>query len=173
MPFSPIFTVSQSAEAPTTCIFTDSSTGSDVLITSRRIYITDSGGNAVVPAGTSTAYISWAYGTNPLTVLNLILVDTAVSVTVQWLDVSNAVLYEDDDSFCLAQNNKQFFYYLIQQQGLTPSIVQDANYFSNLAMYWTNIIGAIQAIEDASDLAGSQNCLNRATEMMTNESKYF
>ena len=49
MSFSPAFTASQSAATPSTVVFTDTSTGSDGSIASRRIYVTDNNGNAVVP----------------------------------------------------------------------------------------------------------------------------
>lgn len=173
MPLSPSFVVSQSAETPASVTFTDDSSGSDVLVVSRRITITDSNGDPVVPSGTVTDYIDWPLATNPLTVTDLLTADIAVNILVEWLDASNIALYEEDADFCLAEFNKQFFYYLIQQQALTPGIVQDANYYSNLCQYWINIIGAIQVVEDAADLSASQNCLNRATNFMTNESLYF
>lgn len=172
MPFSPSFTVGQNIETPAYVVFTDDSTGSDVLVISRRIYVTDSQGDPVVPSGTTTDYISWPLATNPLTV-NLLTEDTAVNVLVQWLDVSNAMLYEDDDDFCLEEFNNQNFVYLIQQQGLSPSVVQDTTYFSNLCQYYINIIGANTMVEDALDLAGSQNCLNRATNMLNNQTYFF
>lgn len=171
--FSPSFVVGQSAETPANVVFTDDSAGSDVLITSRRIYITDSQGNPVVPSGTSTSYILWPLATNPLTVSNLLTTDLAVNIDVQWLDVSNAVLYEEDADYCLAEFNKQFFYYLIQQQALKPGIIQDNAYYTNLCQYWINIIGAIQTVENAADLSGAQNCLNIATNFMNNQNLYF
>lgn len=173
MPLSPAFTVSQSAATPADVTFEDTSTGSDVAITQRRIYVTDNNGDAVVPTGTSTSYIAWAYATNPLAVSDLLTEDLAVTIVVQWLNVSNTVLYSSSEVFCLRQFNIQEFISLIQDQALSPSVVQDTNYFSNLCQYWVNITGANVMVENAEDLSGSQNCLNRATEMLTNETKYF
>lgn len=173
MSFSPSFTCGASPSDPAAVVFTDDSVGSDVLILARRIYVTDNDGNAVVPSGTSTAYIEWPYATNPLTVLNLLTQDTACNVDVQWLGAGNVVLYETDNDFCFREFNIQQFIYLIQNQALTPGIVQDANYISNLCQYWINIVGGNTMVEDAEDLSGSQNCLNRATEFLQNESKYF
>lgn len=173
MPFTPSFTVAQSAATPANCTIEDDSSGSDAAITSRRIYITDNAGNYIVPSGTSTDYIAWPLATNPITIEDLLTVDLSVLILVQWLDVSNAVLYDEQNEFCLREFNKQQFIYLIQNQALYPGIVQDANYFSNLCQYWINIVGANTMVEDAADLSGSQNCLNRATEMLQDESKYF
>ena len=173
MSFSPSFSASQSAASPSTVVFTDDSTGSDGNIVSRRIYCTDYAGNAIIPSGTSTAYIAWPLATNPITVSNLLPNDEACNSNIQWLDSGNNVLYETDADFCFAENNKQFFYYLLQQLALAPQTLQDANYSSNLALYWTYITGAINAIEIGDDLANSQNLLNLATNMLTNQSLYF
>lgn len=172
MPLSPAFTVGQSVTAPYNVVFTDTSTGSDVAVVSRRIYVTNSQGAYVVQSGNSNDYITWPLATNPITV-DLLDEDIAVNVLVQWLDAGNAVLYELDNDYCLREFNIQQFIYLIQQQALTPGVVQDTNYYSNLSQYWINIVGANVMIEDASDLAGSQNCLNRATYYLTNESNFF
>jgi hypothetical protein len=173
MSFSPSFTVGQSVVSPGSVVFTDDSSGSDSNIVSRRITITDSQGAYVVPPGTTTNYISWALATNPITIASLLQVDTSVNILVQWLDSSNAELYSDNNDYCLEEFNIQNFIYLIQNQGLYPGVVQDTNYFSNLCQYWINIIGADTMIVEAEDLAGSQNCLNRATYMLQNQSKFF
>ena len=173
MSFSPSFTAAQSAATPTSVVFTDDSTGSDGPIASRRIYVTDNNGNAVVPSGTSTSYISWPLATNPLTVTGLLPNDMACNVLLEWLDSGGTVLYDTNEDFCFAENNKQFYYYLLQQLALTPGILQDANYSSNLSTYWTYITGAIEAVTLGSDLSNSQNLLNLATAMMTNQSFNF
>lgn len=173
MSLSPAFSISQSVATPSDVTFTDDSSGSDSNITQRRIYVTDNNGNAVVPSGTSTSYIAWPYASNPLTVLDLLEEDLAVTIVIQWLDVSNTVLYSSTDTFCLRAFNKQEFISLIQDQALSPSVVQDTNYFQNLCQYWINIVGGNTMIEDAADLSGSQKCLNRATDMLNNEAKYF
>jgi hypothetical protein len=173
MAFSPSFTVSQDLSNPGAVTLTDDSSGSDAEITQRRVYFTDESGNYIVPSGTSTDYVLWPLATNPITINSLLQVDTSVNILVEWLNVSNAVLYDDNNDFCLRAYNKQQFVYLIQQQALNPGIVQDGNYYSNLCQYWINIQGANTMVVDAEDLSGSQNCLNRATEMLQNESKYF
>lgn len=173
MPFTPSFVVSQSAETPSSVTFTDDSSGSDVLILSRRIYITDSAGNPVVPEGTTTDYIAWALATNPITVENLLPNDLDVNIEVTWNGAGGAELYSEEAAYPLNENNKQFFFYLMQQQALVPGIVQDSNYFSNLAQYWTNIVASINVTENTAVIAAGQNCIDRATYMMQNESLFF
>lgn len=172
MAFSPSFTVSASAASPSTVVFTDDSSGSDVLILARRIYVTDYAGNPIVQSVNSNAYLDWPLATNPIS-FDLLTQNTAVNVLVQWLGAADAVLYEDDNDFCLREYAIQFFIYLIQNQALTPGIVQDANYFSNLALFYVNMQGAETMIVDAADLAASQNCLNRCTLMQNDQSFFF
>lgn len=173
MAFSPAFTVSQSAATPANVTLTDTSTGSDVSITQRRVYITDNNGNYLVPSGTSTDYIQWAYATNPLLIEDLLTQDQAVTILVQWLDSGDNVLYSASNYYCLREFNKQNFISIIQAQALSPGIVQDTTYFGNLCEYWINITGANVLVEDAGDLSGSQNCLNRATNIANNDTYFF
>lgn len=172
MSFSPAFTVSQSAATPNIIVLQDTSTGVDASITQRRIYITDNEGAYIVPSGTSTDYIVWPLATNPIS-LNVLTQDTAANIFVEWLDVSNTVLYDDDEDYPLIEYGKQFYFYLIQQLALNPSTYQDSNYASNLALFWTYIIGAINAINIGSSLSASQALMNKETDMQNNQSKYF
>lgn len=172
MPYSQNFTVSQTSANPAFVIITDTSTGSDPAIDSRRIYITDSNGNPVVPSGTTTSYILWDLIDNPIS-LDLLTQDMALNIRVDWLDSTNTVLYTLNNNYCLSEFNKQFLYYLIQLQSLTYNIIQDNNYWGNVGILWTNIIGAINAVEIGNDITASQACLNRATYMAQNQDYYF
>lgn len=172
MPIVPAITVAQSPLAPENVILTDTSSGSDASITSRRAYIQDSEGNYLVESGVVTDYNVWALATNPIT-LDVLTTDTAVTITIQWLDVSNNVLYSFDDEYCLAEFNKGFLYYLEQQLSLNPGIQQDANYDANVSIFWSNIRGALNAVSTGDDIAASQACLNRCNNMRLNQTFYF
>jgi hypothetical protein len=172
MPFVQNFSISQTPSNPALVIAEDTSTGADAAIVSRRITFTDSAGNTVVPSGTSTSYVAWALATNPITI-TLLTSDMAFNITVQWLDVSNTVLYTKSETYCLAEYNKSYLYYLIAQQAQAYPIIQDTNYWSNVGIFWVNIIGAIKAVELANDIASSQASLNRSTFMQQNANLYF
>lgn len=176
MAYSQNFTVAQTSANPAYIIITDTSTPPNDYATynivSRRITIKDSNGDYIVPAGTTTNYIPWSLLDNPIS-LNVLTQDTAVNVMVEWLDSSSAVLYELNNNYCLTEYNKQFLYYLIQLQSLTFNVIQDNNYWGNVGMLWTNIIGAINSVEIADDIFSSQVCLNRATFMAQNQSTFF
>lgn len=172
MALTPAFTIAQSALNPALVVATDTSGGVDAAISQRRIYVQQGNGTYLVPSGVSTDYTAWPYASSSIS-LNILTVDIGAAITVQWLDVSNAILYTLTQEFPLSYFNKNFLYFLLQQQALSPGIIQDATYFSNLATYWMNITGGIQAITIGADIAASQNCFNRATEMMQNPAKYF
>tara|TARA_R110000868_G_scaffold236848_1_gene490903 strand:- start:2645 stop:3163 length:519 start_codon:yes stop_codon:yes gene_type:complete len=172
MSFTPSFQVGQNSLYPNIVVVIDNSTGSDFAITQRRVYVQDSAGNYLVPEGTTTDYTQWNIGDASIS-LNILTEDMAVSVRVDWLDVSNTILYTLTQQFCLALYSKQFFYYLIQLQGLTPSIPADTNYNNSMALFWATVNGAINAVTLASDISASQNSLNRATFMRLNQSLFF
>ncbi len=174
MSFSPSIAVGQVGTNPALVVITDNSSGSDVLIISRKITFTNSAGGNPVPSGTTTSFVAWPLATNPISVnLGASNLDAALSIRVDWLNAAGTSIYDFTQEYPLERYNKNFFVYLLQQQALNPSIVQDTNYYSNLSQYYINIIGGIAMVEDADDIAGSQNCINRATYMMQNQSKFF
>jgi len=172
MPYSQNFTVAQTSANPAYIIITDTSTGTDAFIVSRRITITDSNGDYVVPAGVTTNYIDWPLLDNPIS-LNILTQDMALNIMVEWLYAGAVVEYDLNNNYCFSEYNKQFLYYLIQLQSLTYNIIQDNNYWGNVSTFWINIIGAINSVAIADDIFASQVCLNRATFMAQNQATYF
>lgn len=175
MAISPAFTISQSALTPAVITAVDTSTGTYGTITARRIYFQNSQGNYLTTGGTistTPTYLDWPLA-NVTQSFSVLTEDAALAITVIWVNSGGTTVNELTQLYCLSRFNRNFFYYLIQQQGLTPGILQDTTYFSAISTYWMNIIGAINAVEDGADIAGSQNCLNRATFMQQNQNDYF
>ena len=173
MPYSQNFSVAQTPANPAFVIITDTTTSGPIPgLDVRRIYIQDSNGNYIVPTGVTTNYIVWDLGDNPIS-LDILTEDKAVNIKVEWLDSSDVVICDLDNNYCLSQYNKQFLYYLIQLQSLNYNIIQDNNYWGNVGIFWTNIIGAINSVEIGNDIFASQTCLNRATFMAQNQDIYF
>lgn len=168
---TPSFTVAQSASFPNIIVVTDTSTNITGTITQRRIFVQNAQGEYLTGDGTVN-YTAWPLADSSIT-LDILTEDTAANILVQWLDVSNAVVESLDANYALAEYGKQFLYYLVQLQGLTPGIYQDTNYSGNLAIFWTNVIGGINAIEDGNDLAAAQNCFNRENYMRINQNLFF
>ena len=109
MPLSPNFTASQNSGTPNLIFLTDTSTGSDGTITKRRIYLLQSDGTYLVPAGTATNYIEWAL-VDVTTSLNVLIQDTALSINVEWLTASNVVVANKTTSFAFKAYNETFYY---------------------------------------------------------------
>lgn len=172
MPLTPNFTVSQIPATPSNITLTDTSTGSDPAIASRRVYVETSQGTFLVPTNVSTDYSVWPYPTPGIT-LDLLTEDQAVNVRVTWVDSFGNLLYQKNTNYCFSQYNQQYFYYLVQVQSQTYNIIQDNRYWQNMTVYYANIIGAIKAVELGNDIFGSQECLNRATFMKTNALNFF
>lgn len=172
MSFSPSIVVSQSALTPSNVTILDDSAGSDGAITKRRVYVQNAQGTYLVPSGTTTDYTQWALVDTSI-VLNILTQDECVNIIVQWLSVTNVVLYTYENQYALSEYNKQFLVYLVSAQGLTPGVVQDSNYSGNIAVFWTNVIAGINQVEFAADIAGGQACFNRATFMRLNQANYF
>jgi len=165
------FSVSQSAIAPANIVVTDTSTGSDAAVTQRRVFVQDAYGNYLTGNGTIN-YTYWSYADQSIT-LDILSGDLAANVLVEWLDVSNNVLYTDNNNYPFPQFGKQFFVYLVQNQGLTPGVYWDMDYAANLSAFWANLVAGINQVEEGNDIAGAQNCFNRTNEMRENEAKYF
>lgn len=170
--FIPNFTVAQTPSAPGVLKFTDTSTGDDMSIDDRRIYMVTYNNKFLVPAGTTTNYTVWDLIDSTIN-LDVLKEDIAVTVTVEWVDAFGNALYSKSVNYCFSEFNKQFFYYLIQLQAHNYNVIQDNYYWGNAGIYWTNIVGADNAIVIGNDLGASQACLNRANMMKANQEKYF
>lgn len=172
MPFVPSITISQSPLAPAEITATDASTGSDGAITARRIFFQTSAAIYLKETGVSTDYNLWPLANSSQT-FNVLLEDKALLITVNWVDVSGVTLYTYSQLYCLDQFNKQFFYYLIGLQAMTPTVLSDNPYSTNMARLWVNIKGAEQSIEIGADISGSQACLNRATALQNSQTIFY
>ncbi len=171
MPLDPSIQVSQSAISPSVVTITDNSSGSDVSIVARRVFVSDAYGNYLTGNGTVN-YTEWPLVQTSIS-LDILLQDTAVNILVNWVDVSGNTVETYNNNYPLSQFGKQFFFYLIQQQGLQPSTYQDSNYSGNLAIFWSNIVGGDNAVSYGNSIAAAQECYNREILMQQNESMYF
>jgi len=172
MPLSPNFTASQNSGTPNLIFLTDTSTGSDGTITKRRIYLLQSNGTYLVPAGTATNYIEWAL-VDVTTSLNVLIQDTALSITVQWLTASNVVVATKTTSFAFTAYNETFYYGLTESQVANANLTASTNWYQTKMILRVELDSAYQAISFASDIFSAQAALNRATFISTNQSYFF
>lgn len=178
MALSPNFSASQNYGTPNIITLTDTSTGSDVTITKRRIYLLQSNGEYLVPNGTATEYIEWNM-TNTTTReplnkdLNVLTQDTALTITVQWLTSSNTIVVSKTTSFAFTAYNETFYYGLTESQVANSNLTASTNWYQNKMILRVELDSATQAISFASDIFSAQAALNRATYISTNSSYFF
>lgn len=178
MPISPSFTASQSSGTPNIITLTDTSTGTDTAVVSRRIYLLQSNGTYLVPEGTTTSYIAWPITNTstraPLTAaLNVLTQDTALSIRVDWLSVTNAVLYTSSNTFAFVAYNMTFFYGLTESQVANPNLTASTNWYQTKLNLLVLVDSAKQSIAFASDIVSAQQSLNEATYISTNQAYFF
>lgn len=172
---TPNFSASQNSGSPESPTFTDISTGSDSAITQRRLYLLQSDGTYLVPSGTTTSYIQWAYADTSITPSNILTQDTALSATVDWLDINNTVLYTKTIAFGFDAFGWNFYYGLTQTQVpiTNPSVALSINYYYNKMVLRVLLDSAEQAISYASDIYSAQICFDSETFMIQNASFNF
>jgi len=174
MALTPLFNCVQSSGLPNRIVATDSSTGSDVNITQRRIFLLKADGTYLVPTGTSTSYVQWAYASTSIN-LDVLTSDTALSILVQWLDVSNTVLYTKTIAYGFSAYGETFYYGLTQGQiAITnPALALSFEYYRNKMLFRVYLDSASQAISFASDIYAAQTCYNLESQMIVNQANLF
>lgn len=175
MALTPNFSASQTIGIPTNVNLTDTSTGSDGAITQRRVYLQQADGTYLVPTGTTTSYVLWNIGDASISI-NCLTQDTALSILVQWLNVSNVVLYSKSLAADFSLYNDQFSFNLTLSQA-TPvpnvNITSNIAYLTSRMQYYIFLLNAQNAIAFASDTYTAQSNLSSATYMQTNAQFFF
>ena len=172
MPFVPNFTASQYSGTPSVITLTDTSTGSDVTIVSRRVYLLQANGTFLVPAGNTTDYILWDL-VDPSISIDVLSQDSALSITVQWMSAGNTVVTSKTISFAFTAYNETFYYGLTESQVANSNLTASTNWYQTKLILRVEIDSADQAIIFASDIYSAQAALNRATFISTNQSFFF
>jgi len=173
MAITPNFSSSESLSTLANVTFTDTSTGADLTLTTRRIYVRLANGNYLTTDGESTtaAYESWSYADASIT-LALLTESTTANVTVDWY-AGATLTYTKTILTIWDLYDYVFAFELIQSQTATPNIINDQNYYSNFFKFITNIWSAEAAVTYGDDLYSSQSALNVNQNMINNESNYF
>lgn len=174
MPLTVSFTAASVSGSPSDIIFTDTSTGTDSAVVSRRIYVSDANNNFIVETGTSTEYEIWALPLIDTITLDLLEVDMAVKIVVQWLNVSNVVLYDYTVSAeGFTEYNEEFLYQQTQLMQANPALINDNRFWLSYSKMRSLIDAGNKAIDQASDLYSAQQCYTAATEMRDNAQYLF
>ncbi len=175
MPLTPNFTSSESLSSPNLITFTDTSSGSDVTITGRRIYVVLANGNWLTTGGvesTTEAYITWAIG-DVSTTIDLIRQSTVANVNVKWVDSGGVTVEQKTTLTEWNLYDYLFAFELWQSQTATPTIIQDKNYYSNFFIFLTNLWNAENCVSVGNDIYSANAALAKNEYMIDNQSKFF
>ena len=172
MSLQPNFTATQFSGTPNIIVLTDVSTGSDPAIAKRRVYLLQSDGTFLVPSGTLTNYIDWDLVDATIS-LNVLTQDTALTITVQWLNSINVPVVSKTQSFAFVAYNETFYYGLTESQVANSNLTASTNWYQTKLVLRVEIDSALQAVSFASDIFSAQSALNRATFISTNQAYFF
>lgn len=167
MPIVPNFSISQSYGSPSEVTLIDTSTGSDVAITQRRAFLRKSDGTFLVPEGTSTDYVQWAYASASIDI-DALNKDYGLDIVVQWLDVNDTVLYDKTISAGLTLYNETYDYGQTQKFSGNPLLINDDSFFERKIRVREGIDSGNKAIERANDIFSAQQCYDDATNIRLN-----
>lgn len=158
MAFSQSFVCSQVIGDPSRIYFEDTSTGSDIGIVERRIYLQLYDGTYLVPSGTTTDYIVWPLAQTTFSV-DILDADKAISIKVDWWGTAVPIpatgvwaFYDADlgvtgtSSVTVLADQSGNSHNLISAGGDTPELITDALNGSNAISSYG--LPAIMATED-------------------------
>ena len=171
MPLIPNFSVTQIVSTPSIINIEDTSTGSNVAITKRRVYLQASDGSYLVPTGVTTEYNNWVLA-NTTVSINCLTKDYAIKIVVQWLDVNNAVINDKTVYYGFTLYGETFDYGLTQNLTANPTLSNDNNFMNNKELIRNFIDSGNNAIAFNSDTFSAQICYDKVTDMIS-EAQYL
>lgn len=169
MAFSGNFSVSQGVDVKSFTL-TDTSSGSDVNLTGRTIYLYQSDGTLL---GGET--INWPLSDGSTKALNSYLPrDYAILILVTWQSSSPipGSTYSKSALYVFTGNSNAFAYGLLQQIAALQAITNDNGFETNLAILNSEIQNANRAAE-FGDQGAAQQCLDRIYGMYVNQQFEF
>jgi len=172
MALTPNFTCSQIIGASSEIVFEDTSTGADAAVVARRIYLQTNLSTYLVPSGTTTSYIAWALVTNPITE-DVLDKDYALTVKIDWLDVSNAILYTKTLVYVFQRFNIEFDYSLTYSEANGGASLNSSNWLKSRMQLRLSIEDADSAITEASSVTDSQAACDRGTYLRLNTNLFY
>lgn len=174
MALTPNFIASQTIGLPGTITLTDTSTGSDVLIISRKVAIVNAQAEYITASGidTAAAYTTWSYADAAISIACLD-VDTAPNITVYWLDSTGATLYSKTTLYPFTLYGLEGSFQLTQELSAAPNTIQDTNYWMNRMILRCNIDDADLAVSIGGNIFIAQAALDRETYLLANQTTYF
>lgn len=172
MPLIPNFTATQYVSSPELIVFTDTSSGSDVSVTSRRAYLRKSDGTYLVVTDTITDYMLWPLANTTIS-YDVLDKDYALTITIEWLDALNVVLYSKTVDYCFSTYSKVYDTKLSKAQVSSPNLLDRENWLSTKFALTTYIRAADDAISLGAGITIAQLSLNKAKFIIDNPKLVF
>lgn len=166
------FTATQTVGEESTVTITEVVVGTDVLVTQRRVYLQTDNGTFLVPDGTTTDYVQWAIADLSIDI-DCLDKDYGLRIVVEWLDVNDVVLYDDEQFVGLTLYNESFDYLTTQLMASNRILINDNSFWGNKSKLRTLIDAGNNAISFASDLNNAQSCYDDATALRVGSQYLF
>ena len=174
MPLTQNFTTSQTLGESSIITITDTSTGTDAAVVSRRVTLTDYHGTTYVEEGTTTTYEEWTNFPGTTTIdLDVLLQDRALNVKVDWVNSGGTVLYTKTLLQDYTLYAKTYYLNSIKAQSANNKLKTHANFYMNLIKLLVSIKEADDSVTLLADITSSQAALNRAKEIVDNPSYLY
>lgn len=171
MSFVPSFTATQTLGNPSIIDFTDTSSGSDVAIDSRRISLQTAYGTYLNVEGDTSQYIAWALADTEVSE-DVLDKDWGLYAKVDWLDVGGDVLYTLTQLTGFTSFNEDFAYRCCQMISSNSRNTTDNNFLDNLLTVRIAIDSGNQAIVRYEDITTAQICYDEATAI-SSQAQYY
>ena len=165
MPLVPSFTIGININ-PSNIIITDTSTGSDVAITDRKILL-----YTVTNILLTTLDFPLSAGSS-ITIAPLTQ-DVALNVVVNWVNVAGGILYTSSQIYAFTGFSEAYYYGLTQAEASNPGIIQSQTYYQKKSELRTFLDDAPQSINIGNDLGNAQAAILRAQFIIINADKWF
>lgn len=172
MPLVPNFTATQYVSSPELIVFTDTSSGEDATVASRRAYMRKSDGTFLVTTGTTTDYMLWPLANTTIS-YDVLDKDYALTITIEWLNTVNTVLYSKTVDYCFSTYSKVYDTKLSKAQVSSPSLLDRDNWLSTKFALTTYIRAADDAISLGAGITIAQLSLNKAKFIIDNPKLVF
>lgn len=172
MPLTPNFLDSQTQGSPSIITLTDTSTGSNVAIVARRVFLIDQNGNYIKTDGNVNDYTLWALVDSSIDI-DCLKVDMALNITVNWVDAGGATIETKTKLSGFTLYNEQFDYNLTTKQSSNPRRLDNENYLKNKSALRNYIDSGNQVLIYGNDIKNAQLSYDKATFLSQNETLFF
>ena len=172
MALTPSFSIYQTLGFPGTVNLQDTSTGTDVAVISRQVFLITSQATYLVPTGTTTNYIAWILSNASISI-NALTKDYSLQIVVNWLNVGGAVLYTASQVANFDMYNADFQYSLIYDEASGLASLNSTNWLMSRIKLMIALDDSNNAVTRASNIAAWQAVNERATFLRENKNLFY